>query len=156
MAKQTAYLESQVRHFERKEKLDEMKKRLDGVLADWNVVMDLPSPLDSTNFEKHDLRRENGEENRITTRMFLFHDELAKELPTLEARAAQNIKAHFQSHFQLLIELDQYCREYDQLLSDRKVSDFYRRRIKTPLAVFRAAGMGGEQELNSLETIVQM
>lgn len=72
MAKQTAYLESQVRHFERKEKLDEMKKRLDGVLADWNVVMDLPSPLDSTNFEKHDLRRENGEENRITTRMFLF------------------------------------------------------------------------------------
>lgn len=144
LANQTAHLKSQVQHFERKEKLDEMKKRLDGALADWNLLVDLPAPIDSTSFEE-------CKENKVTTRMFLFRDALAKELPALNPRAPQQIKEHFQSHFQLLIELDEYCREYDEESKSRKFTDFYRRRIKTPLAVFRAAGMVGEQKLNNLE-----
>ena len=142
---QTVKLQLQLNHFENKEKLDEMKKRLDGVLSDWNSALEMLTPINPENMTLAYAG------NNMTTKMFLFQPNLIKD-PTI---SLSNVRKKFAESFgslvSLLVELEQYCREYDEESQGRKFTDFYRRRIETPLAVFRAAGMVGEQQLQSLE-----
>lgn len=44
LSKQTGHLEAQVRHFERRETFEEIRKRLDGALSDWNLALEAPLP----------------------------------------------------------------------------------------------------------------
>ena len=145
LAKQTAKLQLQLEHFERKEKLDEMKKRLDGVLADWNLALEMHTPIDPKNMTLP------YADNKMTTKMFLFQPNLITDSTIQHDNVRKKFGESFESLVSLLVELEQYCREYDEESQSRKFTDFYRRRIKTPLAVFRVAGMVGEQKLNNLE-----
>nr|WP_298126438.1 hypothetical protein [uncultured Pseudoxanthomonas sp.] len=139
-------LELQNQHLEVQAKLSEMHKRLDGVLVEWNRLMDRPAPqvfqdrhytmIGTMAFTEKSVREilEN-----LERRSNLIREKLAWNQPGEFAATDWNVFRR--DLIPLLSELDRYCIEYEQVSGSRHLTDFYKARVREGLTTLDAAGM---------------
>ncbi|MBV6414858.1 MAG: hypothetical protein OMOMHJEC_02694 [Xanthomonadales bacterium] len=149
MKAQTCHLERQIEHYEKKERLDELRQRLAGVLSEWNIALELPLGHLMKYTEDGGAYLDNFG-NRATRTVFYSLDYVAHYNQDTGAAAKSQVLDHWNGRFgnfvQLLDELALYCSDYEKLANGKEVTDFYRRRIQVPLRLFRAIGMLGKDE----------
>jgi len=147
-------LMKQVDHFERRERLQELRQRLEGVLLEWNAALEQPLRQLMKYKKGKDGTEMHNYEDKTARTIFYLPGTLSHYRDEAHDLGRQAVLLHWNSRFgnfvQLLDELDEYCSEYDSFSRSRDVSNFYRRRVQYPLQLFRAVGMIGDTDLTRL------
>lgn len=154
MRKQIKHLEQQLEDSRRREQLEEKKKRLDGVLADWNIEMGLSVGNISRLVQGAAERFHTN--NSMDVRSFLSQAHILESFSNVIdtssfARVSNDWKNRFAICLDLLREFSKYFDHYENNYDNRDITDYYRRRIQAPIRVFRAAGLIAENELSNLK-----
>ena len=121
---------------------DLMHKRLDGLLSEWNRMLDLPCPriMDG----EYSLYESGG-----TVRYYFELPGLAQNLKSaVNATSSKHTRMplagarnFFSPYLALLEEVSAYAEEYDQISGNKLLGDYFRRRIRGPARVLRELKM---------------
>lgn len=143
MKAQATQLEDQVEHLKQEQQLADMHRRLEGVLVEWNRMMDRPAPR--VQIGLHETVPTFSVKGRGTIRDILEDPKL--EIPLIEVRKSNGgkIPSRWRHEFKevvfLMIELADYCKDYEQVVLNTKLTDYYRKRVQLAFTTLRAAGM---------------
>lgn len=139
-------LEVQNKHLEVQSTLAEMHKRLDGVLVEWNRLMDRIAPNKfqdqyflGTGEMRYSKRSVREIVEDLERRGNLIRQK--KEWNQPGEFAATDWNVFRQDLVPLLSELDRYCVEYEQVSGSRHLTDFYKARVREALVTLNTAGM---------------
>lgn len=141
--------------------LTDLYRRLEGVLAELNRMLDLPAPALIVGQVSEPLQVLFSNAG-ITVREYLDIPRLDKQLLGVEqAPVAKHTRNHvgafmdfFQPFVALLEELDVYCTDYDTLAGNKNLTDFYRRRVRFLLRVLRAGRAMSKEALEGLDVAI--
>jgi len=155
---QSKLLREQVELAGKEHRLNEIKKRLDGVLASWNALLDRPA---GTVMKISSLGTDWNDTLREPLREFFYSKELLENFRAAprEAgfeRAREFWKKEYSDLVWHLDELAAYCAEYEKESGERGLTDFYRRRVDRVVRLLRAAEVIGMGELRSLDVGVEV
>ena len=125
----------------------DLQKRLDGVLAEWNRMMDQIADdkvqtrqVGFGNISRHTVREVLEDPHVIYTMR-----KLNKASPGMGEFVAPNWKDAFGNLLPLLSELDEYCRDYEAETQSRRLTKYYKSRVIVAVRALNAAGiMQGE------------
>lgn len=139
-------LELQNKHLEVRAKLSEMHKRLDGVLFEWNRLMDRVAP--QVFQERYFTATGSMTQSEKSVREIV--EDLGRRGDLIREKQAWNQPGDFTATdwnvsrkdlVPLLIELDTYCVEYEQVSGSRHLTDFYKARVREGLSTLKVAGI---------------
>ena len=140
------HLELQNKHLEVQAKLSEMHKRLDGVLFEWNRLMDRVAPHEFQ--ERYITGTGTMTLSKKTVREIV--EDLGRRGDLIREKQAWNQPGDFTATewnvfrrdlVPLLIELDTYCVEYERVSGSKHLTDFYKARVREGLSTLRVAGI---------------
>ena len=139
-------MQRQLNHFQKQQELEDLPKRLDGVLAAWNAAMDLPAIIFMRGDPDTGATRINA--SNQTYRAHLYHPRIVNEMSAV-ARGAEAHDArvwwngNLEHFLHLLDELHAYCLDYEHRTESRDLTDYYRHRVQWPLRAFKAIQIVG-------------
>lgn len=140
-------MDEQTKHFQQQATLTEMHKRLDGVLAEWNRILDRQAP---DSFQTSQQDRISG---RVSITTFTIRD-VVEDLATRSQLIREKHQSPNPDDFTapgwqglahllvpVLSELDRYCVDYQQAAGSRHLTDFYKARVREGLTTLKVAGV---------------
>ncbi len=153
LSNQTKQLELQVRHAQGEAQLNDIKRRMDGVLREWEHEMAQRVGTIHVFEDDGEVRMDN--KSGITVRDYLMKSVNPGTFVKLKntpntGKLMNSWNDRFENCLHLLDELSTYVEEYETLAPGSNTSKYYARRVQLPLRVFRAVGIVGPDELKSL------
>lgn len=140
-----AQIAKQLEYMDRQAVLTDMHKRLEGVMADWERIMERRAPREFLSFSvsggttvvSQKTVRDVFEDSDLRHKMV----EMARVGPEA-GRSGDGRFAVFKIELIPLIgELDEYCLQYDAASNTRHLTYFYRNRVKRAVEMLSLAGV---------------
>lgn len=138
-------MDMQIEHLKRQAVLNDMQKRLDGVLAEWNRMLDQRAPRD---FQSIYASGSSTSITHRTVREIVESNERRSNLIEKSVEAHSKGKSFFPEEWKefkhdlvpLLCELDRYCVEYERESGSHHLTAFYKARVHQGLRALHIAG----------------
>lgn len=140
-----AQIAEQLAYMDRQAVLSDMHKRLEGVMADWERIMERRAPRDfqsmrvsaGTAIVSQTTVREVFDDNDIRHELF----QAARSEPGGRRMGSGRFDAFKSELVPLIGELDEYCLQYDATARTGHLTYFYRNRVKRVVEMLALAGV---------------
>lgn len=149
-----AEMKAQLLHFEKQQVLTDMHRRLEGVLSEWNRLLELPCPRIFVGINANGIRY--ADDARIKTVRALFENgEIVHNITRyLEQPGHPSSLSDWQVYLfpqiALLHELQNYLAEYEEKAGNTHLTEYYRNRVQHGVEALLAAGVLDEETVSSL------
>jgi hypothetical protein len=154
MKDQNKAFQKQLVDLERDRKLATLQKRLDGLLYEWGLAMNMSMPRVPVPSSDGSSRISDGQKS---VREVLYDPGLSHRIHALKEKnpvAFREMSGHWAGSLewciQMFAEFEKYCLDHDSEAGEKVLADFYRHRIQLPLRTFNALGLVDKNSLENL------
>jgi hypothetical protein len=148
-----AEMQRQLEFLMGEQKREDIRRKLNGVIEQWNAAMKLPAMTfmrgDSTTGESY------LDSSQATYYHHLYSSTLINEYSAIAAGPEAHevrvfLNRDLEQYIHLLRELNDYCLEYENEVGNRALTDYYRYRVQLPLRAMHAIGIVRQDVMNGL------